>query len=88
MEVITRRTQYDLREAEKRAHILQGLLIALDNLDAVIKLIRSARDPETARNGLIEQFSLSEPQAGLFWKCVYNALREWSATKLSPNSRN
>ncbi len=63
VEVITRRTQYDLREAEKRAHILQGLLIALDNLDAVIKLIRSARDPETARNGLIEQFSLSEPQA-------------------------
>ncbi|AEI50901.1 DNA gyrase subunit A [Runella slithyformis] len=63
VEVITRRTQYDLREAEKRAHILQGLLIALDNLDAVIKLIRSARDPETARNGLVEQFSLSEPQA-------------------------
>jgi len=63
VEVITRRTQYDLREAEKRAHILQGLLIALDNLDAVIKLIRSARDPETARNGLIEQFSLSELQA-------------------------
>lgn len=63
VEVITRRTQYDLREAEKRAHILQGLLIALDNLDAVINLIRSARDPETARNGLIEQFSLSEAQA-------------------------
>lgn len=63
VEVITRRTQYDLREAEKRAHILQGLLIALDNLDAVINLIRSARDPEMARNGLIEQFSLSEAQA-------------------------
>jgi len=63
VEVVTRRTQYDLREAEKRAHILQGLLIALDNLDAVINLIRSARDPETARNGLIEQFGLSEIQA-------------------------
>ncbi|MFN8348615.1 MAG: DNA gyrase subunit A [Spirosomataceae bacterium] len=63
IEVITRRTQYDLKEAEKRAHILQGLLIALDNLDAVISLIRSARDPETARNGLIEQFALSEVQA-------------------------
>lgn len=63
VEVITRRTQYDLREAEKRAHILQGLLIALDNLDAVINLIRSARDPETARNGLIGQFALSEIQA-------------------------
>lgn len=63
LEVVTRRTQYDLKEAEKRAHILEGLLIALDNLDAVISLIRSARDPETARNGLIEQFGLSEVQA-------------------------
>ncbi|WP_234733846.1 DNA gyrase subunit A [Tellurirhabdus bombi] len=62
-EVITRRTQYELREAEKRAHILQGLLIALDNLDAVIELIRKARDPEMAKTGLIEQFSLSEVQA-------------------------
>lgn len=63
VEVITRRTEFDLREAQKRAHILQGLLIALDNLDAVINLIRGARDPETARNGLIEQFGLSEIQA-------------------------
>jgi len=62
-EVVTRRTVYDLREAEKRAHILQGLLIALDNLDAVINLIRSARDPEAARSGLIQQFGLSDAQA-------------------------
>lgn len=62
-EVITRRTQYELREAEKRAHILEGLLIALDNIDAVINLIRSSRDPEVARTGLMEQFSLSEAQA-------------------------
>ncbi|GAB3169595.1 DNA gyrase subunit A [Telluribacter humicola] len=61
--VVTRRTEYELREAEKRAHILEGLLIALDNLDAVINLIRSARDPETAKSGLIEQFGLSEVQA-------------------------
>ncbi len=61
--VVTRRTEYELREAEKRAHILQGLLIALDNLDAVINLIRSAKDPETAKSGLIEQFALSEIQA-------------------------
>ena len=61
--VITRRTEYELREAEKRAHILQGLLIALDNLDAVISLIRAARDPETAKSGLMEQFALSEIQA-------------------------
>lgn len=62
-EVVTRRTQYELREAEKRAHILEGLLIALDNIDAVINLIRSSRDPEVARIGLIEQFSLSDIQA-------------------------
>ena len=63
LEVIVRRTRYDLREARKRAHILEGLLIALDNLDAVIELIRSSRDPEVAKNGLIERFGLSEIQA-------------------------
>lgn len=62
-EVITRRTQYELREAEKRAHILEGLLIALDNIDAVIELIRSSRDPEVARTGLMSRFSLSDLQA-------------------------
>ncbi len=61
--VVTRRTEYELREAEKRAHILEGLLIALDNLDAVINLIRKAKDPDEARTGLIEQFQLSEIQA-------------------------
>jgi DNA gyrase subunit A len=63
LEVILRRTQYELNEAEKRAHILEGLLIALDNLDEVIKLIRDSRDPEIAKNGLIERFSLSDIQA-------------------------
>ncbi len=63
VEVITRRTEYELKEAEKRAHILEGLLIALDNLDAVISLIRNSRDPEEAKNGLMQQFSLSEIQA-------------------------
>lgn len=62
-EVVVRRTQYELREAEKRAHILEGYLIALDHLDEVISLIRSSRDPETARNGLMERFELSEIQA-------------------------
>jgi len=62
-EVVVRRTQYDLNEAEKRAHILEGLLIALDHLDEVIALIRAARTPEEARNGLIEKFSLTEIQA-------------------------
>jgi DNA gyrase subunit A len=62
-EVVVRRTEYELKEAEKRAHILQGYLIALDHLDEVINLIRSSADPETARNGLIERFELSEIQA-------------------------
>lgn len=62
-EVVVRRTEYELREAEKRAHILQGYLIALDHLDEVISLIRSSQDPEAARNGLMERFELSEIQA-------------------------
>jgi DNA gyrase subunit A len=62
-EVIVRRTKYELRRAEARAHILEGLLIALDNLDAVIDLIRASRDPDAAREGLMEQFSLSREQA-------------------------
>jgi DNA gyrase subunit A len=62
-EVIVRRTRYELAEAQKRAHILEGLLIALDHLDEVIKLIRDSRDPEVARTGLIERFALSEVQA-------------------------
>jgi DNA gyrase subunit A len=62
-EVITRRTQHQLARAEARAHILEGLLIALDNLDAVIRLIRRSKDPETARDGLIDKFKLSRAQA-------------------------
>lgn len=62
-EVVTRRTQYELDEAEKRAHILAGYLIALDHLDEVISLIRSSRDPDTAKAGLMERFGLSEIQA-------------------------
>ncbi len=62
-EVVIRRTQFELEEAEKRAHILEGYLIALDNLDEVIELIRSSRDPDEAKSGLIEKFKLSEIQA-------------------------
>jgi DNA gyrase subunit A len=62
-EVVVRRTQYELEEAQKRAHILEGLLIALDNLDAVIKLIREAKTPDDAREGLMTNFKLSEIQA-------------------------
>ncbi len=62
-EVVVRRTQYELKEAEKKAHILEGLIIALNNLDEVIKLIRASKTPEEARNGLMERFGLSEIQA-------------------------
>jgi len=62
-EVVVRRTRFELHEAEKRAHVLEGLLIALDNLDAVIALIRGSRTPDEAKNGLMEQFGLSEIQA-------------------------
>lgn len=62
-EVVIRRTKYELAEAEKRAHILEGLLIAIDHLDEVIKLIRSSATPEDARIGLMERFGLSEEQA-------------------------
>lgn len=62
-EVVVRRTQYELKEAEKRAHILEGYLIALDNLDEVINLIRSSKNPDEAKTGLIEKFGMSEIQA-------------------------
>jgi DNA gyrase subunit A len=62
-EVVVRRTKFELDEAEKRAHILEGYLIALDHLDEVIALIRNSKDPEVAKTGLMENFSLSEIQA-------------------------
>ncbi len=62
-EVVIRRTKFDLTEAEKRAHILEGLKIALDNLDAIIKLIRTSKDGDEARQGLMTKFKLSDLQA-------------------------
>jgi len=62
-EVVIRRTKFELSEAEKRAHILEGLLIALDHLDEVIKLIRASNTPDDAREGLMAQFGLSDLQA-------------------------
>lgn len=62
-EVVVRRARFELVEAEKRAHILEGYLIALDNLDEVIQLIRSSKDPDTAKAELIQRFSLSDIQA-------------------------
>ncbi|WP_199118886.1 DNA gyrase subunit A [Pedobacter sp. ASV28] len=62
-DVVIRRTKFELAEAEKRAHILEGLLIALDHIEEVIKLIRSSNTPEEARTGLMETFGLSDIQA-------------------------
>jgi len=62
-EVVVRRTQYELKEAERKAHILEGLLIALDNLDAIIALIRASKTPEEAKLGLMDSFELTEIQA-------------------------
>ncbi|MCD6063874.1 MAG: gyrase, subunit, partial [Flavipsychrobacter sp.] len=62
-EVVVRRTQYELREAEKRAHILEGYLIALDHLDEVIALIRNSVNPDEAKTGLIEKFGMTDIQA-------------------------
>ncbi len=62
-DVVVRRTKFDLRKAEERAHILEGLIIASDNIDEVIRIIRASKDGEEARNNLIERFKLSEIQA-------------------------
>ena len=62
-DIIIKRTQYELKEAQKKAHILQGLKIAQENIDEVVSLIRGSQDPEHAKQGLMEQFTLSELQA-------------------------
>ncbi len=75
VEVITRRTLYDLREAQKRAHILVGLLIAQEYIDAVIALIRQSRDPEEARNGLMAGAFMTEAQKEEFLSAGVNRLK-------------
>jgi DNA gyrase subunit A len=79
-EVVIRRTAYELRKAEERAHILEGLKIALDNLDAVITLIRRAQSPDVARTGLMRQFRLTEIQA--------NAILDMRLQRLTQLERN
>ena len=63
LEVVTRRTQFELRKAEERLHILEGYIIALDHLDEVIKLIRNSKNPEEAKEGLVSNFGMTEIQA-------------------------
>ena len=82
-EVVVRRTAYDLRKAEERAHILEGLKIALSHLDAVIALIRRSRSPEEARTGLMGQFSFSEIQANAILDMKLQRLTQLERDKLT-----
>ncbi|MGC8711374.1 MAG: DNA gyrase subunit A [Leptodesmis sp.] len=82
IETITRRTQYQLRKAEERDHILQGLLVALANLDAIIETIRHAADAPTARQQLIEQYELSETQADAILQMQLRRLTALEAEKI------
>jgi len=81
-EVIVRRTKYELRRAEERAHILEGLLIALDNLDEVIALVRGSADPEEARGGLVERFGLTLEQAEAILAMTLRRLTALEANKI------
>jgi DNA gyrase subunit A len=81
-EVIVRRTKYELRRAEERAHVLEGLLIALDNLDEVIALIRGSRDPESARTGLVERYDLTVVQAQAILQLTLSRLTALEADKI------
>jgi DNA gyrase subunit A len=81
-EVIVRRTKYELRRAEERAHVLEGYLVALDNLDEVIALIRGSRDPETARNGLVERFELTVIQAQAILQLTLSRLTALEVDKI------
>ena len=82
-EVVIRRTAFELRKAEERAHILEGLKIALSNLDAVITLIRGAAAPEAARQGLMAQFALSEIQANAILDMRLQRLTQLEQEKLT-----
>lgn len=81
-EVVTRRTQYDLNKAEERDHILQGLLIALDNIDEVIQIIRSSENTQVAKDRLIERFSLTDVQAQAIVDMRLRALTGLERSKL------
>ncbi len=82
VDVVTRRTRYELRRAEERDHIVLGLLIALDHLDEVIKLVRASADAETARSGLMKKFKLSEIQANHILDMPLRRLTKLARTEL------
>ena len=82
-DVVVRRTQYDLKKAEEKAHILEGLKIALDHLDRVIALIRRSASPEAARTGLVQQFGLSQVQAQAILDMKLQRLTQLEREKLT-----
>lgn len=81
-EVVTRRTKYDLNKAEERDHILQGLLIALDNIDEIIRIIRGSRNAQIAKENLMERFDLTEPQSQAIVEMKLRALTGLEREKL------
>src|SRR5437588_255276 len=81
-EVVVSRTKYELRRSEERAHVLEGYLVALENLDEVIALIRGSRDPETARVGLVERFELTVVQAQAILQLTLSRLTALEADKI------
>src|ERR1700761_685133 len=87
-EVIVRRTKYELRRAEERAHVLEGLLIALANLDEVIALIRGSRDPESARAGLVERYELTLVQASAILQLTLSRLTALEADKIKQEHKD
>ena len=87
-DVVTRRTKYDLNKAEERAHIVQGLLIALDNIDEVIKIIRGSADVASAKQQLMERFALSEAQANAIVEMRLRALTGLERNKLEEEYKN
>src|SRR5215472_13489901 len=87
-EVIVRRTKYELRRAEERAHVLEGLLIALANLDEVIALIRGSATPEVARTGLVERFELTVVQAEAILQLTLSRLTALAADKIKQEHKD
>lgn len=85
-EVVTRRTKYELNKAEERAHILKGLLIALDNIDEVISIIRGSENVQLAKTRLMERFALSEAQAQAIVDMRLRALTVWNAVSWKRNT--
>ena len=87
-EIIIRRTRYDLRKAEDQAHILEGLKVALDNLDAVVALIRACKSPSEAKSQLIHKFSLSEKQAQAILEMRLQRLTGLEQEKIQQDYKN